>query len=144
MLLKDAQLVVLFFNGALGVHEPLAEGLVLVRLDHLRRGRDVRVVRALRKLWVFNRHELVQSFIKLDSFANVHGLVISVNLVWITEGRVDLLLNDSFHAICELVIQGIQKVFLGSNFLLRESTHRDKFLDEPLVGLSQLAQLDVD
>lgn len=144
LLLKDRELVVLLLDSTLSIHKPLAKSLVLVGLNHLRGGQNVCVIRALRKLRVLNCHQLVQRLVELYPFPHIHGLVVFIDLVRVAESRVNLLLDDGFHTVGELVAMGIQKVCLSCHLLLGESAHRNQLLNKPLVCFAQLAQFHID
>ena len=78
-------------------------------------------------------------FIVNDSSPLVHGLVVSIDFILIAKRRSNFLLDNRSHHICNLVSQWIQKLLLAFLFLLREGPHRYELLDEPFVGLAQLA-----
>lgn len=118
-LLEDRELAVSLLDGTLGIHELLAESFVLISLDHLGGGWNVVVLRALRKIRDFYHNILASGLVPLRHHFIIHGLVVFVDSVRVAERRVNLLLDDSFHAVGELVVQGIQKVFLRCDLLLR-------------------------
>ena len=76
------------------------------------------VLRALRKIRDFHHNLLPSDRVPLRLHVIIHGLVIFVDGVRVAESRVNLLLDDGFHAVGELVVQGIQKVFLRCDLLL--------------------------
>ena len=82
-------------------------------------------------------------FIVNDPSPLVHGLVIGIDFVLVAKRGSNFLLNDGCHHICHLVSQWIQKLLFTLLFLFREGPHRYELLDEPLVGLSQLAKFKV-
>ena len=86
---------------------------------------------------------LFSIFIVNHSSPLVHGLVISIDFVLVAKRRSNFLLDNCSHNICHLVSQWIQKFLFALLFLLREGTHRYELLDEPFVGLAQLALFQV-
>ena len=73
----------------------LSERLVFVVFDADRAGLDVLVGRPLR--WFIGRVQLPRHMIVFDALVLVHGLVGSIKVIVIAEGRVHFLLDHRTH-----------------------------------------------
>ena len=135
----NRQLVVLSLDLVYGVRDLLPERLVLVALNSHGRRLNVPMVRSSR---TFN-FNLFCIFIVDNPGTLVHGLVVGIYFVLIAKRRSHFLLDDGRHHICHLVSQWIQKLLFTFLFLFREGAHRYELLDEPFVGLAQLAKFEV-
>ena len=81
--------------------------------------------------------QLACNIIILYSLIFVHGFVGKIKSIVIAKLGLHFLLDDPAHDSLELVAHGIQKLMLIINFLLRERSHGNQLVQEPLVSLSQ-------
>ena len=76
--------------------------------------------------------------VELAAFwTKVLSLVMGSVHFFIAQGGVHLVFNDRAHHAGQLLAHWVQKSVFVVNLLLGQSTHRDKFLQEPLVAFAE-------